>query len=82
MIRSAQDIVNKFIIVPNHVLADEDKLQRTQYTNVEFVDIRKKLEELQQRAKRVCIIITCILCLSENNLTVFIHIASVCIRIF
>jgi len=47
--------VNKFITVPNNVLADEDKLQRVQYTEAEFVNVRKKLEEFQQRAKRVCI---------------------------
>jgi len=45
--------VNKFIAVPDNVLADEDKLQEMQYTEAEFESMRGKLKEFQQRAKRV-----------------------------
>lgn len=41
--------------VPDNILAEEDKLQTTQYTEAEFENVRRKLHELQQRAKRVCI---------------------------
>ncbi|XP_029673920.1 protein MIS12 homolog [Formica exsecta] len=51
-----KNIVNKFIAVPNNVLADEDKLQSIQYTKAEFVNMRKKLEEFQQRAKRATVL--------------------------
>lgn len=46
--------MNKFIAVPSNALAEEDKLQETQYTEEEVENKRKKLDELQQRAKRVC----------------------------
>ncbi|CAL1685671.1 unnamed protein product [Lasius platythorax] len=55
-LRNMKDVVNKFITVPNNVLADEDKLQRIQYTKVEFVNMSKKLEEFQQRAKRATVL--------------------------
>lgn len=54
---SNQNIVNKFIAVPDSVLAEEDKLQGMQYTETEFESMRGKLEEFQQRARRVCITI-------------------------
>ncbi|EFN68851.1 hypothetical protein EAG_07917 [Camponotus floridanus] len=55
-LKDIKNIVNKFITVPNNVLADEDKLQRVQYTEAEFVNMRKKLEEFQQRAKRATVL--------------------------
>jgi len=50
-----QNIVRKFIAVPDNVLANEDELQEMQYTEAEFESMRGKLEEFQQRARRVCI---------------------------
>ena len=54
---SDQNIVRKFVAVPDNVLANEDKLQEVQYTEAEFESIRGKLEEFQQRARRVHIMI-------------------------
>ncbi|XP_025987822.1 protein MIS12 homolog [Solenopsis invicta] len=55
-LKNLENIVNKFIAVPNNVLADEDKIQEIQYTEAEFENIRGKLEELQQRARRAAVL--------------------------
>ncbi|XP_071556966.1 uncharacterized protein [Temnothorax nylanderi] len=55
-LKNIENIVNKFIAVPDIVLADEDKLQGVQYTEAEFECMRGKLEEFQQRAKRATIL--------------------------
>ncbi|EZA51725.1 hypothetical protein DMN91_003606 [Ooceraea biroi] len=55
-LKTIENIVNKFISVPGNVLADEDKLQGTQYTEAELENIRKKLDEFQQRARRATIL--------------------------
>lgn len=55
-LKNIKNIVNKFITVPDNVLADEDKLQRIQYTEAEFVDMRKKLEQFQERAKQATVL--------------------------
>ncbi|KAL6265259.1 hypothetical protein P5V15_002039 [Pogonomyrmex californicus] len=55
-LKNIENLVNKFIAVPNNVLADEDKLQEIQYTEAEFESMRRKLEEFQQRARRVTIL--------------------------
>ncbi|KAH0948679.1 hypothetical protein HN011_003390 [Eciton burchellii] len=51
-----ENIVNKFISVPSNVLADEDALQQIQYTETEMENMRTKLDEFQQRAKRATIL--------------------------
>ncbi|KAL6439134.1 hypothetical protein ACFW04_003828 [Cataglyphis niger] len=51
-----KNIVDKFIAVPNNVLADEDKLQNVQYTKAEFINMHKKLKEFQQRAKQATVL--------------------------
>ncbi|KZC07625.1 PREDICTED: protein MIS12 homolog [Dufourea novaeangliae] len=55
-LRIIQNIVNKYIAVPSNVLLEEDKYQRTQYTDTEFQNIKQRLEDLQQRAKRATIL--------------------------
>ncbi|XP_012531458.1 protein MIS12 homolog isoform X2 [Monomorium pharaonis] len=55
-LKNIENIVSKFIAVPDNVLADEDKLQRMQYTEAEFENMRGKLEELQQKAKRTTVL--------------------------
>ncbi|XP_077277961.1 uncharacterized protein LOC143906054 isoform X2 [Temnothorax americanus] len=55
-LKNIENIVNKFIAVPDNVLADEDKLQGVQYAEAELECMRGKLEEFQQRAKRATIL--------------------------
>ncbi|KYN20033.1 PREDICTED: protein MIS12 homolog [Trachymyrmex cornetzi] len=55
-LKNIENIVRKFVTVPDNVLANEDKLQETQYTEVEFENIRGKLEEFQQRARRAAVL--------------------------
>jgi len=55
-LRNMENIVSKFIAVPDNVLAEEDKLQGIQYTEAELESMRGKLEEFQQRAKRAAIL--------------------------
>ncbi|XP_011691480.1 PREDICTED: protein MIS12 homolog [Wasmannia auropunctata] len=55
-LRNIENNVNKFIAVPDNILANEDKLQETQYTEAEFQNMRGKLEEVQQRAKRAAVL--------------------------
>ncbi|XP_011494116.1 PREDICTED: protein MIS12 homolog [Ceratosolen solmsi marchali] len=50
-----QNIVDKFICVPNNVLLEEDKCQAVQYNDEEFHNLERKLEDLQNEAKRVTI---------------------------
>lgn len=47
--------MNNYIAVPYNVLLEEDRCQRTQYSDVEFENLKRRLDDLQQRAKRVCI---------------------------
>lgn len=51
-LNNIENVVKKFIAVPSNVLAEEDKLQKTQYTEEEIESKRKTLDELQQKAKR------------------------------
>ncbi|XP_018311996.1 protein MIS12 homolog [Mycetomoellerius zeteki] len=55
-LKNIENIVRKFVAVPDNVLANEDKLQEIQYTEVEFESIRGKLEEFQQRARRAAVL--------------------------
>jgi len=45
--------VNSTIAIPSNVLLNTDKPQATQYTEEELEIMRKELNELQERAKRV-----------------------------
>ncbi|XP_014217099.1 protein MIS12 homolog [Copidosoma floridanum] len=51
--KTIENTVRKFICVPDNVLLEEDKCQATQYSNEEIQKLEKKLEHLQQEAKRV-----------------------------
>ncbi|EGI66334.1 PREDICTED: protein MIS12 homolog [Acromyrmex echinatior] len=55
-LKNIENIVRKFVAVPDNVLANEDKLQEIQYTEAEFESIRGKLEEFQQRARRAAVL--------------------------
>ncbi|XP_076760038.1 uncharacterized protein LOC143428791 isoform X2 [Xylocopa sonorina] len=55
-LESIKNVVDKYITVPNNVLLEEDKYQRTQYSDTEFESIKQKLEDLQQRAKKATIL--------------------------
>ncbi|XP_012054031.1 PREDICTED: protein MIS12 homolog [Atta cephalotes] len=55
-LKNIENIVRKFVAVPDNVLANEDKLQEIQYTEAEFENIRGKLEEFQQRARRAAVL--------------------------
>ncbi|XP_031832810.1 uncharacterized protein LOC116427053 isoform X1 [Nomia melanderi] len=55
-LKSIENIINKYIAVPSNILMDEDKYQRTQYTDAEFNNVKQRLENLQQRAKRATIL--------------------------
>lgn len=48
-----QNIVEKYIAVPDNVLLEEDKCQAVQYTDEEFKELNNKLESLQNRMKKV-----------------------------
>ncbi|XP_003425747.4 uncharacterized protein LOC100680211 [Nasonia vitripennis] len=50
-----ESVVNKFISVPNNVLLEEDKGQAKQYTDDEFQNLERRLENLQQQAQRVTV---------------------------
>lgn len=54
-LKSIENIINKYIAVPSNVLLEEDKLQRTQYSEIEFENMKQNLKNLQQRAKRATI---------------------------
>ncbi|XP_012148704.1 uncharacterized protein LOC100878646 isoform X1 [Megachile rotundata] len=51
-LKNIETIVNKYIAVPSNVLLEEDKYQKTQYSETEFQNMKQNLEDLQQRAKR------------------------------
>lgn len=55
-LKNIETIVNKYIAVPSNVLLEEDKYQKTQYSDTEFQSMKQKLEDLQQRAKRATIL--------------------------
>ncbi|XP_014471388.1 PREDICTED: uncharacterized protein LOC106742706 [Dinoponera quadriceps] len=55
-LKNIENNIDRFIAVSPNVLSDEDKLQATQYTESEFEGIKKKLADLQQRAKRATIL--------------------------
>ncbi|KYM93930.1 PREDICTED: protein MIS12 homolog [Cyphomyrmex costatus] len=55
-LQNIENIVRKLVSVPDNVLANEDQLQETQYTEAEFESIRGKLEEFQQRARRATVL--------------------------
>ncbi|XP_032673695.1 uncharacterized protein LOC116845277, partial [Odontomachus brunneus] len=55
-LKNIENNINRFIAVPSHILSNEDKLQATQYTEAEFENVQKKLNDFQQRAKRATIL--------------------------
>ncbi|KAG7198106.1 hypothetical protein KM043_005527 [Ampulex compressa] len=55
-LKNMKNAVNKYISIPSNVLLEEDLNQRIQYTEAEFESIQKKLESLQQRARRAAIL--------------------------
>ena len=55
-LKTIENIVNNYIAVPSNVLLEEDRCQRTQYSDVEFENLKRRLEDLQQRAKRATIL--------------------------
>ena len=55
-LKTIENIVNNYIAVPSNVLLEEDRCQRTQYSEVEFENLKRRLEDLQQRAKRATIL--------------------------
>ncbi|XP_017758675.1 PREDICTED: protein MIS12 homolog [Eufriesea mexicana] len=57
-LENIKNIVNKYIAIPSNVLLEEDKYQRTQYSDTEFENINRTLEVLQQRAKRATVLNT------------------------
>ncbi|CAL7936519.1 unnamed protein product [Xylocopa violacea] len=55
-LENIKNVVDKYITVPSNVLLEEDKYQRTQYSDTEFENIKQRLEDLQQRAKKATIL--------------------------
>ncbi|CAK9826206.1 Protein MIS12 homolog [Anthophora retusa] len=55
-VQNIKNIVNKYIAVPSNVLLEEDKCQRIQYSDTEFENLKQRLEDLQQRAKKATIL--------------------------
>ncbi|CAK9819070.1 hypothetical protein ANTPLA_LOCUS10056 [Anthophora plagiata] len=55
-LQNIKNIVNKYIAVPSNVLLEEDKCQRIQYSDTEFENLKQRLEDLQQRAKKATIL--------------------------
>nr|XP_034196619.1 protein MIS12 homolog [Osmia lignaria] len=55
-LKNIESIVNKYIAVPSNVLLEEDKYQRTQYSDAEFESMKQKLKDLQERGKRATIL--------------------------
>lgn len=55
-LENIKDVVNKYIAVPSNVLLEEDKHQRTQYSDAEFQSLNQQLEDFQERAKKATIL--------------------------
>ncbi|KOC61264.1 hypothetical protein WH47_06088 [Habropoda laboriosa] len=55
-LENIKNVVNKYVTVPSNVLLEEDKHQRTQYSDTEFQNIKQNLEDLQGRAKRATVL--------------------------
>ncbi|KAL7300588.1 protein MIS12 homolog [Trichogramma pretiosum] len=50
-----EKLIHQFLSIPDNVLLDEDKCQEVQYTDEQYRNLEKELEELQEKAKRVTI---------------------------
>ncbi|CAD1476855.1 unnamed protein product [Heterotrigona itama] len=55
-LENIKDIVNKYVVVPSNVLLEEDKHQRIQYSDADFESLNRRLEDLQERAKKATIL--------------------------